>query len=643
MKRKSKETETPEKTILVGTYRKDQLEKWILPRGLYNYAIHGGDAAIRAAAPFVSELWLYAGKKNKLRFSASFDREVSAAELDTLGYPRGKDKPHAERYLLFRVEKIDESSATKNTKETKETSHEVHKVREAKTSRRAAERQSSRAGRPGEPRPRILVRLTDFKRSATKLAEIRRAMAELSDAKKAKDAKPFSNLDFLPDDILSDWSDRLCVCEAGEQLDFDSILGKPFLPEIKPTRNMATRLSKVVGSEDGSLRCIDLFSGAGGLSEGLSEAGFHSLFAAEIVPTYAKTYEFNHRGAQVTTADIRTLDANEIREQLGIERGALDLIAGGPPCQGFSINAPVRSILDQRNHLFKEYLRFVDAFQPRCILIENVPGLVSFEDGKTLHAILDALAELGYGADVRILGAAYYGVPQMRWGTIIIGTRGRELPPEAFPDPICHAPIEPNFTSTFDGHSLLKIPTAEKSSKFTTVKEAIGDLPPLQNGEHGSMVKDYPMPPQCDYQRRARRGSTGIHNHEAPRLSAINVKRMSYIHPGGNWTDIPDDLLPRGMQQARKSDHTKRYGRVRPDGLASTILTKCDPHWGAYIHYSQDRSFTVREAARIQSFPDHYIFLGSMAEQFAQVGNAVPPMLAQAIGVSIKSILERRV
>ena len=667
MKRKSKETETPEKTILVGTYRKDQLEKWILPRGLYNYAIHDEDSVIRAAAPFVSELWLYAGKKDKLRFSASFDREVSAAELDALGYPRGRGKPHAERYLLFRVEKIDESSATKNTKSAKEPSREARQVRESKTSRRATEgaeetsHRGTEAQREGAcphappsqgsasprlrvdnsaTRPRIFVRLTDFKRSATRLAEIRRAMAELSDA---KDAKPFSYLDFLPDDILSDWSDRLCVCEAAEQLDFDSILGKPFLPEIKPTRNMATRLSKVVGSEDGSLRCIDLFSGAGGLSEGLSEAGFHSLFAAEIVPTYAKTYEFNHRGAQVTTADIRTLDANEIREQLGIERGALDLIAGGPPCQGFSINAPVRSILDQRNHLFKEYLRFVDAFQPRCILIENVPGLVSFEDGKTLHAILDALAELGYGADVRILGAAYYGVPQMRWRTIIIGTRGRELPPEAFPDPICHAPIEPNFTSTFDGHSLLKIPTAEKSSKFTTVKEAIGDLPPLQNGEHGSTVKDYPMPPQCDYQRRARRGSTGIHNHEAPRLSAINVKRMSYIHPGGNWTDIPDDLLPRGMQQARKSDHTKRYGRVRPNGLASTILTKCDPHWGAYIHYSQDRSFTVREAARIQSFPDHYIFLGSMAEQFAQVGNAVPPMLAQAIGVSIKSILERRV
>ena len=410
MKRKSKETETPEKTILVGTYRKDQLEKWILPRGLYNYAIHDEDSVIRAAAPFVSELWLYAGKKDKLRFSASFDREVSAAELDALGYPRGRGKPHAERYLLFRVEKIDESSATKNTKSAKEPSREARQVRESKTSRRATEgaeetsHRGTEAQREGAcphappsqgsasprlrvdnsaTRPRIFVRLTDFKRSATRLAEIRRAMAELSDA---KDAKPFSYLDFLPDDILSDWSDRLCVCEAAEQLDFDSILGKPFLPEIKPTRNMATRLSKVVESEDGSLRCIDLFSGAGGLSEGLSEAGFHSLFAAEIVPTYAKTYEFNHRGAQVTTADIRTLDANEIREQLGIERGALDLIAGGPPCQGFSINAPVRSILDQRNHLFKEYLRFVDAFQPRCILIENVPGLVSFEDGKSSNA-----------------------------------------------------------------------------------------------------------------------------------------------------------------------------------------------------------------------------------------------------------------
>lgn len=384
---------------------------------------------------------------------------------------------------------------------------------------------------------------------------------------------------------------------------------------------------------------IDLFAGAGGLSEGLEEAGFHGIFASEIVPQYADTYRKNHPGTLVITEDIRKLDAEEIRKRLGLEKGELALIAGGPPCQGFSINAPVRSVLDQRNHLFKEYLRFVDAFQPRAVLIENVPGLVSFEDGDTLHAILTALGELGYGADVRILGAAYYGVPQMRWRTIILGVRGRELPRFAFPEPICHAPIRANFTATFDGRSLIKTPAPDIPSNFVSVAQAISDLPPLKAGERGKECKDYATEAQCDFQRALRRGSPGVFNHEAPRLSAVNLQRLQYIKPGGNWTDIPHDLLPKGMKAARKSDHTKRYGRLTPDGLASTVLTKCDPHWGAYFHYSQDRSLTVREAARIQSFPDHYIFYGSQQEQFAQVGNAVPPMLAKAVGVALMQVL----
>lgn len=388
-----------------------------------------------------------------------------------------------------------------------------------------------------------------------------------------------------------------------------------------------------------TLTMLDLFAGAGGLSEGLSEAGFHSLFASEIVPVYADTYKLNHPDTKVYTADIRSVDAKMVLSDLELERGQLDLLAGGPPCQGFSINAPVRSILDQRNHLFKEYLRFVDVFAPRAVLIENVPGLVSFEHGATLHAILDALAQLGYGTDVRILGAAYYGVPQMRWRTIIVGLRGKVLPPAAFPEPIYHAPIKPNFTTTFDGQMLVKLPAPEVSAAFTTVKEAIGDLPPLICGERGKEAKAYNSEPFCDYQRRLRIGSSGVFNHEAPRLSKINLERLKYIKPGGNWTDIPDDLLPKGMKRANRGDHTKRYGRVTADGLASTILTKCDPHWGAYFHYEQDRSFTVREAARIQSFPDHYIFTGSMAEQFAQVGNAVPPLLAEAVGLTLKSIL----
>ena len=118
------------------------------------------------------------------------------------------------------------------------------------------------------------------------------------------------------------------------------------------------------------------------------------------------------------------------------------------------------------------------------------------------------------------------------------------------------------------------------------------------------------------------------------------MARLKFIKPGENWTAIPKRLLPKGMQRARKSDHTKRYGRVTPNGLASTILTKCDPHWGAYFHYNQDRSFTVREAARLQSFPDHFVFTGTQVQQFAQVGNAVPPLLAEAVGRSLISILD---
>lgn len=387
------------------------------------------------------------------------------------------------------------------------------------------------------------------------------------------------------------------------------------------------------------LKMIDLFAGAGGLSEGLAEAGFSGLFASEIVPEYAATYQKNHPSTHVLTRDIREVDAAKVMDSLNLKRGELDLIAGGPPCQGFSINAPTRRKDDKRNHLFREYLRFVDVFAPRAILIENVPGLVSFEQGETLHAILDSLADLGYGADVRILGAAYYGVPQMRWRTIILGVRGADLPKTAFPEPICHAPVRPNFTTVFNGCTLVKSPGLTANAPFTTVEQAIGDLPALQAGEKGKLVKEYPMAPTCDYQRRSRRGSSGVHNHEAPRLSPANLERLKYIQPGGNWTDIPRELLPKGMLRARTSDHTKRYGRVTKDGLASTILTKCDPHWGAYFHYEQNRSFTVREAARIQSFPDHFIFTGNMAQQFAQVGNAVPPILAESVGLAIKSLL----
>lgn len=417
------------------------------------------------------------------------------------------------------------------------------------------------------------------------------------------------------------------------------------LPDTGDRSDAASLPSTIVcpvtslGLEDARLTTIDLFAGAGGLSEGLREAGFRSLYANEIHPTYAATYRANHPETHVESRDVREVRASDVRSMLGLQKGELDLLAGGPPCQGFSINAPVRSTDDRRNHLFREYLNFAEEFQPRAVLIENVPGLVSFEGGATLEAILSSLKLLGYHADVRILYAPHYGVPQTRWRTIVLGLRDSDNVRDAFPEPIHDAPVRVNFTSRFLGRNIVAMPASLELPGHTTVHEALSDLPVLANGEVGAATKAYRTEATNDYQRVLRAGSTGVVNHEAARLSAINVERMKHIPPGGNWTDIPFELLPKGMKLARRSDHTRRYGRVHPDGLASTILTKCDPHWGAYFHYSQNRAFTVREAARIQSFPDAFRFTGARVEQYEQVGNAVPPLLAASIGRSISGAL----
>ncbi|MGW5238629.1 DNA cytosine methyltransferase [Monashia sp. NPDC004114] len=389
-----------------------------------------------------------------------------------------------------------------------------------------------------------------------------------------------------------------------------------------------------------TLSALDLFAGAGGLSQGLHAAGFQPLYANEVVPTYSETYAANHRETWVDARDIRAVDPAAVRQTLGLDRGELDLVAGGPPCQGFSINAPTRSTKDHRNHLFRDYLRFVEEFRPRAVLIENVPGLVSFSRGATLHAIIEALQDLEYASDVRILYAPHFGVPQTRWRTMIIGLRDGGSPVDAFPVPRHDAPHRVNFTSRLGGRNLVVLPGEADLRSHVTVRDALDDLPILANGEQGELIKAYRCEPQNEFQMLLRRDSPGVINHEAIALSAVNMQRLGHIPPGGNWTDIPFDLLPLGMQRARKSDHTKRYGRANPNGLSSTILTKCDPHWGAFFHYEQDRAFTVREAARIQTFPDSYVFTGSRVAQFEQVGNAVPPLLATAVGSSIRTVLE---
>jgi DNA (cytosine-5)-methyltransferase 1 len=171
-----------------------------------------------------------------------------------------------------------------------------------------------------------------------------------------------------------------------------------------------------------------------------------------------------------------------------------------------------------------------------------------------------------------------------------------------------------------------------------TVWNALSDLPEINNGETNSPAS-YAKEPENDYQRYLRKNALKLSAHYCAKLGEVNLNRLKYIPQGGSWRDIPVELLPAGLKRARRSDHTKRYGRLHPDALCSTVLTKCDPHWGSFFHPTQDRIISVRAAARIQSFPDDYVFTGNITQQYEQIGNAVPPLLGKAIGDKIMKML----
>ncbi len=387
-----------------------------------------------------------------------------------------------------------------------------------------------------------------------------------------------------------------------------------------------------------NMTLVDLFAGAGGLSCGLEMAGFRPLLALDANATYLSTYSHNHPGVPVVANDIRELDAAEVKKLTGLAPGELDLMAGGPPCQGFSINAPIRSLDDQRNHLFKEYLRIAEVLKPKVILIENVPGLVSLGRGTVVEAILKHLCGMGYAVGYKILFAGHYGVPQLRFRMVFIALRdGGEV---VFPSPTHDAEAVANFAGSRELCQRI-LPLLNTDLKpMTTVWDAISDLPPLAPGQ-SLEVCDYPIAPQSSYQEVLREGSTVLTNHACAKLGKANLERLQHIPQGGSWRDIPFDMLPAGLKRARRSDHTKRYGRLHPDEMCSTILTKCDPHWGSFFHPFQDRALSVREAVRIQSFPDRYHFLGGLTQQYEQVGNAVPPLLAKALGIQIRRLMHQ--
>jgi DNA (cytosine-5)-methyltransferase 1 len=387
---------------------------------------------------------------------------------------------------------------------------------------------------------------------------------------------------------------------------------------------------------DATLTTVDLFCGAGGITEGFRQAGYSCLYGNDCMPEAVQTFAHNHSGAIADCAPIESVDPSKIRRRLGLARGTLDVLVGGPPCQGFSINAPERFLSDPRNKLFKHYERFLEEFMPKTFLFENVPGLLSLGDGKVFRHIIKIFTGLGYHVTAKILFAAHYGVPQERWRLILLGSRFSEV---QHPEPTHYAVSRANFrggsTMTFQ----LTESERERLLPYVTVSEAIGDLPRLEMGE-GAEVIGYTTDAHSAYAQMMRNGSEVTYNHYAAKLSKQNAERMKYVKPGGSWRDIPHELLPKGMQRARRSDHTKRYGRLHPNGLAGTVLTKCDPHWGAVFLPDQDRALTVREAARFQSFPDAYRFMGSRVSQYEQVGNAVPVLMARAIAIQLREHLE---
>jgi DNA (cytosine-5)-methyltransferase 1 len=378
---------------------------------------------------------------------------------------------------------------------------------------------------------------------------------------------------------------------------------------------------------------VDLFSGAGGITLGLANAGFNVVFCADLDEGCEATHKRNFPSIPFGRVAIEKLKGPDILRQTGLRRGELDLLIGGPPCQGFSIIGQ-REIWDPRNGLFREFIRIADELKPKCVVIENVTGLATLAAGQVLADIRDAFREAGYNIECAELLAAQYGVPQMRWRMFFIGWRLDQEKKGGFPQPT-HGQagigdLVPNRTLTL-----------AECAGFVTIREAIGDLPVIQAGQVGAK---YRRGPKGSYQEAMREGALPtVANHYAPRLSAQNIGRLRALKPGQDWRDLPRHLLPGGMQRALRKDHTRRYRRMQWLGIARTIITRFrDPKSGEYTHPEQHRTISIREAARIQSFPDWFIFEGSYSRQYDQVGNAVPPLLAKAVGMELREMLSGR-
>lgn len=361
---------------------------------------------------------------------------------------------------------------------------------------------------------------------------------------------------------------------------------------------------------------VDLFSGAGGLSEGFIMAGFHVVASVEKNKSVAETQRYNHsRWRQYRTKilndDLRnTADVIKKLHTEGVE--AVDVIVGGPPCQGFSrSNMRTRNRDNPDNDLFRQFVRIVYAYKPQVIVLENVAGLAAFENGEFVDEIISAFRYIGYTVDAELLNAVNFGVPQKRKRIFFIGTSDKI--PIQFPDPQITDP-----------------------RKFVSVWQAISDLPSLANGNTVDEMPYRLNTDLTDYQRKMRRkGATTVRNNLVTRNSDLVIKRYSFIPQGGNWRNIPSELMQNYTNKERC--HQWIYRRL-PENEPAIAITNFRKNM--LIHPREDRGLSAREAARLQSFPDDFIFFGGLGGQQQQVANAVPPLLARAVAKSVRRMLE---
>lgn len=385
------------------------------------------------------------------------------------------------------------------------------------------------------------------------------------------------------------------------------------------------------------LRTLDLFSGCGGMTEGLSNAGdesrgFTCVGAIDNWDAACDAFDANHPVAS-TRASVERRVVGDLLNAVG----DVDVVVGGPPCQGFSTSGK-RALDDPRNKLVRAYFEAVELAQPRAFLMENVSGFVTFQGGNILREVVELAQGLGYRTYPGVVLASLVGVPQRRRRFILVGVReGQFHFPNEEQQPLEREPALLSADPAGYGLVCNQRPTSEKS--VWSFSDATSDLPPLNAGESAT---EYATEPQNEFQRLMRKDAPAqLMDHVASKHKASFVEMMSYVPEGRSGMD-PEiaERMPEGIRP--KSGFPNSYARIRGSEPAPTITRNfTTPSSANCIHPRQNRSLTLREGARCQSFPDRYVFAGSHGDKRLMIGNAVPPLLATALGNSMLAAIPR--